>query len=69
MRQEVEEGEQDRARLLDAQDAKERPFAMVLDHWIQHRGVSGDSLVGYDVLTCVVTVGGTRPEKEPEVYG
>lgn len=69
MRQEVEEGKDDRTRLLNPQDAVERPFAMVLDHRTKHWRIPRDSLIGYDMLTDVVAIGGTCPEEQAEVDG
>ena len=62
MCQEIEEGEEDRARFLHAQKAVEGPFAMVLENRIEHRRISRDATVCDDLLADIVAIGGTRPE-------
>ena len=64
MCQEVEEREEDRGRLLHAQEAVEGPFAVVLDDGLEVGRVAGEALFGYDVLAGVVAFGGAVPEEE-----
>lgn len=60
MREEVCEGEDDRAGFLHAQDTHERPFAVELEDGL--RGI--DALGGDDVLAGVVAFRGAVPEEE-----
>lgn len=67
MSEEIEKREQDREWLLDTKNAVERPFPMILNDGIHHRRVSGDSLVGDDMLACIIAIGWTCPEEKAEM--
>ena len=58
--QEVEQREEDRERLLDSHEAIERPLAMVLNDWIEHRRIT-ERPVGRDhMLARVVALRGAK---------
>jgi len=54
MSEEVEQREYYREGLLHAEESVEGPFAVELEDWFAVRGVTGEALVGDDVLTGVV---------------
>lgn len=58
---EIQKREQYRKGLLHAQDSTEGPFAMELDHRLEHWGVAIDSLIGNDMLTGIVAFGRAVP--------
>ena len=55
MGNEIEEREEHREWLLHAQEAVERPFAMELEYRFPIGRFASFSLIGYDVLACIVT--------------
>ena len=65
--EEIEQRKDNRRWFLDAQETIKGPFAMILNDWFQHRRVSRKSPIGDDVLTDIVAVCRTSPEKESEV--
>lgn len=65
--EEVEKREHDREWLLDANDAMEWPFPVILNDRIQHRRISGDPLISDNLLAYVVAIGWTCPEKKAEM--
>ena len=67
--EEVEEGEEDRGGLLDAEEAVEGPFAVVLDYGGEVGGVSGEARERGVVLAGVVAFGGAGPEEEAVLEG
>ena len=69
VREIVEQRKQDGEDFLDAEDAVEGPFSVILHDGLEHWGVAGDAPVGYDVLAGVVAFGGTVPEEEAEMEG
>lgn len=42
---------------------------MELEDWLKVGRVAGETRLGYDVLTCVVTLGGAVPEEKTAVEG
>ena len=65
--EEIEKREHDREWLLDAGDAMEWPFSVILNDRIQHGRISGDPLIGDNLLAHVVAIGWTGPEKKAEM--
>ena len=65
----VEEGEEDREGLLQAEVAIEGPFAVELGDWEEVRVGAGKALVDGDVLAGVVAFGGAVPEEKAVVEG
>lgn len=64
MRKVVEEREDDTKGLLHAHEAVERPFTVKLVDGLHVRRVAREPTVGYNVLACVVALGGTIPEED-----
>ena len=69
VREEVEEGEEDGGRLLHAQEAVERPFAVELEDGLKVGGFAGEAAGGGYVLAGVVAFGGAGPEEEAALEG
>lgn len=42
---------------------------MELNYWIDHRRVTRDPAVGYDMLAGVIALGSAVPEKETKMEG
>ena len=64
MGEKVEQAEEDRGRLLHAQVAVERPFAVVLQDGLEVWRIARKTAVGHNVLAAVVAFGGAGPEEE-----
>ena len=54
VRHEVECGEDNRTRLLNAHDPEKRPFPMILHYWIYYWRLVVEPPIGNDVLASVV---------------
>lgn len=64
MREEVEQTEQHRGRLLHAQESPKRPFPVVLEDGFEVWRIAGYSFFGDDVLADVVAFGRAVPEEK-----
>lgn len=67
VRKVIEEAEDYAEGFLHAHEAVKGPFPVELAHGIVGGWDGGETGGGYDVLACVVTFGGTVPEKEAAV--
>jgi hypothetical protein len=63
VRKEVEEREEDACWLLYAREAVERPLPVELEDRLEVWWIASETRLRGDVLTCVVTFGGTVPEE------
>lgn len=69
VREEVEQREDDRERLLHAQEAMEGPLAVELQDRLAVGRVAGEARVRDDVLAGVVALGWAGPEEEAALEG
>ena len=67
VREEVEEAEADRGRLLNPYEAVEGPFAVELENGLEVGWVASESLVGNYVLAGIIAFGGAGPQQEAVV--
>lgn len=64
VREEVKEGEKDGRRLLHAQKAVERPFAMELKDRLKVWRIAREALVRYDVLAEIIAFRRAGPKEK-----
>ena len=69
MGHEVEEGEEDREDLLDAQNTVERPLPVELDHRVQHWRVTVDPAIRDYMLAGVIAFGVACPQHQSQIEG